>query len=101
MGEESVTLGSEDGSVDFTAHVAAGDDLCGGYVNLLAMVVGVFDCGPINHPIEAGPERGAHAHRAGFAGGVEGVPGEGKVLQLFGGQPDGSDFCMRAGVEFF
>ena len=100
ISEKSVTLGSQDGSVDFTAHVAAGDDLSGGYINLLAMIVGVFDCGPVHHTIEAGPKGGAHAHGAGLAGGVEGVAGERKVLQFFGGQSDGSDFSVGAGVEF-
>ena len=80
VSEESVTLGSQDGAVDFTAHIAAADDLGGRDINLLAMIVCVFDSRAVNHSIETGPKGSAHAHWTWLAGGVEGISGERQVL---------------------
>jgi hypothetical protein len=47
-----------------------------GNPNLIAMAICVFDRGAVDHAIEASPQRRAHAHGAGLAGGVERVSGQ-------------------------
>ena len=99
MGEESVALVAQKGLSTMQCMSLRRGDFRRGNLNLLAVVVGVLDGSAVDDAIEAGPERGAHAHGAGLAGGVERVAGERKLLEVLGGEADGADLGVGAGVE--
>jgi len=99
MGKESITFVTENGAVDDALHITASVHLCSGDVDLIAVAICVFDGGTVNHSIETGPEGGAHAHGARFAGGVEGVSGKGNGFEALGGFADGAHFSVGAGIK--
>jgi len=98
MSKKSIAFVAKNGAVDDAFHVAACCNLGGRDVNLIAVAIGVGDGGAVNYAIDASPERGAHAHGAGLAGGVEGVTGERNCLESFCSFADGADLGMGTGV---
>ena len=100
VGEKSITFIAQDGTVDDALHVAARSDLGGGDLDLVAVAIGVGNGGAVDDAIETGPESRAHAHGTGLAGGVECVAGKREFLEALGGEADGTDFSVGAGVEF-
>ena len=99
MSKESITFAAEDGAVNDALHVAARIHFGGGDVNLIAVTVRLLDGGTVDHAIKTGPERRAHAHGAGLAGGVERVTGKRDCLEPFGGFADGAYFGVGAWIE--
>lgn len=99
MSKESITFAAEDGAVNDALHVAARIHFGGGDVNLIAVTVRLLDGGTVDHAIKTGPERRAHAHGAGLAGGVERVTGKRDCLEPFGGFTDCAHLGVGAGVK--
>jgi len=99
VGEKGITLFAKHRALDLTGHVTTSADFCGGNLYLAAVLVAILNRGAEDHAIDPGPEGGAHAHGAGFAGGVKGVASEGDVFQLLCCQSDSADFGVGAGVK--
>jgi hypothetical protein len=99
VSKQSIALVAKDRTIDDALHVASIIHFCCGDVDLIAVAIGVVNGGTVDDTIEASPECCAHAHGAGFAGGVEGVSGEGDCLEAPGGFANGADFSVRTGIE--
>jgi len=99
MSKESITLVAENGADDEALHVAARGDFCSWDVNLIAMAICIGNGSSVDHAIETGPERGAHAHGARLAGGVERVAGKRNRFEPFGGLAYGAHFGVGTGVK--
>jgi len=100
MGKQCITYVVQHGAIHDAMHIATGGHFCCWNLNLAAVPVAVFNGCAKDDAIEAGPERCAHAHGAGFAGGVEGVTGKGDAFESLGGQADGAHLGVGAGIEF-
>jgi hypothetical protein len=86
-------------TLDFAAHVAALRYFARMNVNLAAVAIGIFNGRSVDHAIQPGPKRGAHAHGARLAGGVKRITGQRNALELLRGQANGSHLGMRTGIE--
>lgn len=99
MGEKSVGFIAQHRAIHDALHVTARGYFNCGNLNLSAVIVCIGNGGAVDDPIDSSPQGSAHAHRAGFAGGVEGVAGERKFLKPLGGEADGPDFGVRTWIE--
>src|SRR4029077_15817097 len=83
MSKERAAKLTQHWPVDHATHVRAARDLLGCDVNLKTVAIGVGDGRAENHSIQPSPERVGHAHRTRLTGGVHGISGQGRTLQLF------------------
>jgi len=100
MSKKSIAFIAQKGAVYDTSHVAAGSHLGCRNADLITVAVCIFNRGSVDDAIEACPQCSAHAHGAWLACGVEGVSGQGELLEPPGCLADGPDFGVGAGIEF-
>ncbi len=98
VSKKSIAFVAQNRAIDDAAHIAARGHFSGGNLNLVAMAVGVCDSGAEDYSINTGPKRGAHAHGAWFAGGVERVPDERDLLEPPGGETNRAHLRVSAGI---
>jgi hypothetical protein len=99
VGEKSIALIAQKWAVNYAGHVATRRNFGCGDLNLVEVPIRVLNACAVDNAIEAGPERGAHAHGTRFASGVKRVAAKRKLLESLGRQTNGANLGMRAWVE--